>query len=97
MTLAIHPEAAEEAAEAALFYHRRVPDLSLRFRTAVYAAIEHVRSQPLLQRDLGGGLRKAKVNRFPYFVIYRLIGDEKLQILAIAHTSREPRYWKDRL
>jgi plasmid stabilization system protein ParE len=97
MILEIHPDAADEAAEAALFYHDRDHELSLRFRMAVYNAIEQLCSQPLLHRDFGAGLRKSKVNRFPYFVIYRLTGKDSLQVLALAHTSREPAYWKDRL
>jgi toxin ParE1/3/4 len=97
MILEIHPDAADAAVEAALFYHNRDPDLSLRFRMAVYEAIEQLRSQPLLHRDLGAGLRKSKVDRFPYFVIYRLTMKDSLQVLALAHTSREPGYWKDRL
>ncbi len=93
MILVIHPEAADEAAEAAVFYHDSDPDLSLRFRTAVYASIERARSQPLLYRDFGDGLRKVRVNRFPYFIIYRLTGEQELQVLAVAHGSREPGYW----
>jgi hypothetical protein len=38
----------------------------------------------------------ALVKRHPYLVVYALRGDEII-VLAIAHTSREPGYWRERL
>jgi hypothetical protein len=35
------------------------------------------------------------VNRFPYNVVYR-IRDDDIYVVAVAHTSRRPNYWKDR-
>jgi hypothetical protein len=35
------------------------------------------------------------VKRFPYKIVYRERADD-LYIVAIAHTSRRPGYWKDR-
>ena len=96
MKLEIHPEAADETAEAALFYKRRDVEVSRRFRTEVYAAIERARSQPLVYRVFEDDLRKVRVERFPYSVIFRLTADT-LQVLAIAHASREPGYWKQRV
>ena len=97
MKLDIHPEAAHETAEAALFYKRRDPDVSRRFRTEVYAAIERARSQPLVYRVFEDDLRKVKVERFPYAVIFLLTGNNVLQVLAVAHGSREPGYWRHRV
>jgi plasmid stabilization system protein ParE len=42
------------------------------------------------------GTRRALLQRFPYGVIYRVVGDE-IQILAIAHTRQRPGYWIERL
>jgi hypothetical protein len=41
-------------------------------------------------------VRAFGLSRFPYRVIVALIGDERFAI-AVAHTSREPRYWLVRL
>ena len=47
------------------FYKRRDPEVSRRFRTEVYAAIEWARSQPLVYRVFEDDLRKVRVERFP--------------------------------
>ncbi|MGH9495390.1 MAG: type II toxin-antitoxin system RelE/ParE family toxin [Candidatus Sulfotelmatobacter sp.] len=40
--------------------------------------------------------RRYLLKRFPYILIYReWQGD--IQIVAVAHTSRKPGYWKNRL
>jgi hypothetical protein len=45
---------------------------------------------------LGGETRRCLLRRFPYGLIYALDQDDIL-ILAVAHTRREPGYWRDRL
>ncbi len=97
MKLDIHPEAAQETAEAALFYKRRDAEVSRRFRTEVYAAIERARSQPMVYRLFEDDLRKVRVERFPYSVIFRVADNDSLQVLAVVHGSREPGYWKHRV
>lgn len=41
-------------------------------------------------------IRRAKVKRHPYLVIYAVLEDQ-LVVLAIAHTNRNPGYWRDRM
>ena len=41
------------------------------------------------------GVRKLRVNRFPYNLVYRILSDEVL-VLAIAHHRRRPSYWQYR-
>lgn len=36
------------------------------------------------------------LRRFPYAVVFIELGDE-IRVLAIAHTSREPGFWRGRL
>ncbi len=42
------------------------------------------------------GAREAVVRRFPYRVIFVELGQE-LRVVALAHTRRQPGYWRDRL
>ena len=69
------------------------------------AAVNHVlrrlrRLPPSAPRwsDLRGPLeiRRARVKRHPYLVIYAILPDQ-LVIIAIAHTSKQPGYWRDRV
>jgi hypothetical protein len=41
-------------------------------------------------------IRSAKVQRFPYRVVYIVVG-EHVDVLAFAHAKRSPAYWRDRL
>jgi plasmid stabilization system protein ParE len=47
-------------------------------------------------RRTGGKVRRLPLRHFPFFLIYRERGGS-LQIVALAHTSRRPYYWRDRL
>ena len=42
------------------------------------------------------GVRRFPLRRFPFFVIYREF-DDYLEIVALAHHRRRPRYWRSRL
>jgi hypothetical protein len=37
-------------------------------------------------------IRSAKVERFPYRVVYVVIGDD-IDVIAVAHAKRRPAYW----
>jgi toxin ParE1/3/4 len=41
-------------------------------------------------------VRRVPLRVFPFFLIYRR-RDDHLQIVALAHTSRRPNYWRSRL
>jgi hypothetical protein len=44
----------------------------------------------------GGGFRRVNCPVFPYFIAYFIRGDTVV-IAAVAHGSRHPDYWKNRL
>jgi plasmid stabilization system protein ParE len=45
--------------------------------------------------SVGAGYRRKLLERYPYGIIYRIEGEEIL-IIALAHTSRRPAYWRGR-
>jgi plasmid stabilization system protein ParE len=47
-------------------------------------------------RRTRGRVRRFPLRDFPFFLIYRERGGQ-LQIVALAHTSRKPNYWRERL
>ena len=91
-----HPEALKEADEAALFYQKQQPGLETRFLEALEDAISRVRRNPLFYHRIDGEIRKCRLLRFPYGVVYRIKGDN-VEIIAIMHFRRQPGYWKLRL
>jgi toxin ParE2 len=44
----------------------------------------------------GEGIRRCRLGRFPYGLIYTLDNGDIL-VLAVAHLHRRPDYWRDRL
>lgn len=97
----IHAAAAEEAAEAAAWYEKERPGLGADFERAVDAALDLLEAEivPLVAVPGAAGKRGAKrllLRRFPYAVIVRQSATEVV-VVAFAHTSRRPGYWRGRL
>ena len=95
LTFRLHPEADAEAIDAA--EHIKEDDLreAALFKEAVSDCIDWACSQPLIFRCFEADFRKIKVGKFCYLLVFRIAGDE-VQVLAVAHTSRKPGYWKKR-
>jgi toxin ParE1/3/4 len=43
-----------------------------------------------------GGVRRFPLHHFPFVLVYRE-HEEHVEIVALAHTSRKPSYWRSRL
>ena len=94
--LYLHPAAVEEAEAAARWYRERSPRAAARFVDEVNQAIDKILGTPHRWPRGSHGTRKAKLPCFPFAVIYHA-SDDTIQILAVAHGSRRPGYWKNRL
>ena len=96
MTFAFHPEARLEYREAAAFYESRSLGLGAAFTREIEAAIERVVEAPDRWRIIHDDVRRCLTRTFPYGVLY-VIEKEYVLIVAIAHFSRKPGYWHERL
>jgi plasmid stabilization system protein ParE len=81
--------------EAVEWYEMRQPGLGDRFSIAISAAIERILYNPEVFsttrfRMSGSVVRRLVVTRFP-FVIYFYATDAEVVVVAIFHTSRDPR------
>lgn len=90
-----HPKALEEADHAAAFYKEQKLGLDVRFLEALNDTISRIRRNPLLYRCVEGNIRKCRIMRFPYGIIYRATED-RVQVIAIMHLRQAPGYWKSR-
>ena len=93
---AFHQEAAAEYDAAFDWYLRRSPDAALRFDSEVDRALAQIVAAP--QRWAAGShsTRRFLLRQFPFILIYREQASA-IQIMAVAHTSRRPGYWRQRL
>jgi toxin ParE1/3/4 len=90
-----HPAARGELIQSAQYYQAQSPGLGRRFASAVRDAVHRIQEFPLLSPALEGGIRRCRVIRFPYGVIYRA-KPERIEVLAVMHLHRQPGYWKSR-
>jgi toxin ParE2 len=87
--------AQQELDEAIAYYDAQAPGLGNAFLLETVAAIDRIRRFPDAWHPLGEGIRRCRLRRFPYGVIYHFENDDIL-ILAVAHLHRRPDYWRDR-
>lgn len=92
----MHPEAREEFLAAIDYYNDAEPGLGMAFYSEVESAIGLVENYPDLWAEVGGGVRRCLVRRFPFAVLYSRV-TSRIFIYAIMHTKREPGYWRNRL
>jgi toxin ParE1/3/4 len=91
-----HPQAADELQAAADWYSRHDPRAAARFIAAVKSKLKEIRATPARWPLEADGIRQALLPKFKYTVVFR---EHKgtILILAYAHASREPGYWRSRL
>ena len=92
--LQIGDAASAELAEAVRWYEQKRTGLGGEFFDAVTYAVELIRTRPEVG-TLAGRTRSWRLTRFPYRLVYR-VREHAVYIVAIAHTSRRPGYWKNR-
>lgn len=92
----LHPEAHEDLREAAEFYREKAdPTLSLALLAEFERSVGLLLRHPGLGRIWRHGKRRFLMKRFRYALVYSVVGDQ-IRILAIAHLSRRPGYWRRR-
>ena len=99
--LRIHAAAVEEAVEAAAWYEKERSGLGADFENALEAAFDLLEQEIVPLAPAPGiagsrGVKRLLLRRFPYAVVVREY-DTEIFVVAIAHHSRRPGYWRDRL
>jgi plasmid stabilization system protein ParE len=92
----LHPGAIEELREARLWYSERSGATADRFIREVDRAMGLIAESPDRWPAYRRGTRRFLLHRFPFLLVYHEEQDV-IKVLAVAHTSRRPGYWRDRL
>jgi plasmid stabilization system protein ParE len=93
----LHEEAAIEYDAAFDWYRQRSADAALKFDAEVNLAFTEIVQAPHRWAAGPYSTRRFLLRQFPFVVIYRERVRGEIQIVAIAHTSRRPGYWRERL
>lgn len=95
MRIRFLPEAESELLEAARWYREQAFGLDHEFMRCVDDALATVGRAPSLFPLVHRQLRRALVRRFPYAILFEILGDEIL-VYAVIHYRRNPQRWKNR-
>jgi plasmid stabilization system protein ParE len=93
----LHEEAAAEYDAAFDWYLARSPDAALKLDKELDRALSEIAQSPRRWTSGPYGTRRFLLRKFPFLLIYRERAGEEVQIVAVAHTSRKPGYWKERI
>lgn len=88
--------ASNELREALTWYRRRSPRAAENLWLRIQDARRSIVMFPHAAPSIGKRARRFILSGFPYDLIYAVLPDE-IVIVAFAHHSRRPGYWKDRL
>lgn len=92
-----HPAALREYLAAVDWYRQRNRGAAVRFAAEVDRIQLRIGVQPDRYGWYDDDFREAGLLHFPYSVVYRVGPSGDALIVAVAHASREPGYWQDRL
>lgn len=92
-----HRLAAKEMRAAYSWYAARNADAANRFLIAVERAILRIQKDPDSFPIEIQAIRWIRVSRFSYRLVFERIDAAEVMIIAVAHTSRRPRYWRRRI
>jgi plasmid stabilization system protein ParE len=95
-TVIFHRLAVREYRDSRKWYAARSASVAERFRAAVDIAVDRVASQTDSLPILSGEFRWVRVRRFPYVLVFKRRSPDVVMIVAVAHTSRRPGYWRRR-
>lgn len=89
--------ALEESLEIEAYLEAQRSGLGGAFRAELNAVVDLLLTFPEAAPVVSPkGVRRRPLQRFSYAVLYTLV-DDLLLVLAVAHTSRAPSYWDERL
>jgi len=82
--------------EAFDWYDGRRPGLAHEFAAEVQRVFDRIAANPQMHGVVFADVRKGVVHRFPYCVLYRPHPD-RVEVIAVFHTSRDPSIWQSRI
>ena len=90
-------EAKQEIRDGIAWYAKSSTRTSKRFKERVREMLQYLSRNPKHFGWYDDDFRHVVLNPYPYTIIYHELPDGIVQVIAVAHTSREPGYWNERV
>jgi len=91
----LRPAAAADLESGYRWYEQQRGGLGDEFLAGVRTTLDAIEADPAAYPVLHRDTRRALVRRFPYAILYRLVG-ERVVIVGCMHVRRSPRRWRGR-
>ncbi len=91
----LHPEARLEVREALDWYLERSVQAADGFLDQFDLGIQFIVQNPESWPEYEAGTRRCVLRKYPYSIVYREVG-EFIEVVAVTHHKRRPRYWVGR-
>ena len=95
MTVRFLVEAEVELDDAIVYYEAQLAGLGVEFAAEIRAGLARIEEFPDAWQLLGRRVRRYRMNRFPYGIVYTIHGDD-IFVVAVMHLHRKPDYWQTR-
>jgi len=95
LPLDFHPAVRDEIDDAHNWYEQRRPGLGNNFLDEVQRVLAEITANPARYGFADADIREGLLARFPYAVYYRVLAD-RIRVLAVYHSSRDPSGWQSR-
>jgi toxin ParE1/3/4 len=93
--LILRPVAQAEFDEATDWYEQKKAGLGVDFVTEINRVLETIRANPARFPVVCNDVREAIASIFPSAVYYRVKSD-RIMVLAVFHSARDPNVWQQR-
>ena len=94
-SLEISEEAEKDFDNSYEYYFNDSPEIADAFFQRINISLEIIRRSPLAFQKIHKSLRRVIVKKFPFVIYYQVVG-HTIRIIAIFHTSRNPKVWTAR-
>jgi toxin ParE1/3/4 len=78
------------------YYEARESGLGEHFVAEIRRVLSLVAEYPEVEAEIWNTRRRFLLDRFPYGVIYRILEDGSVRVLAVMHLRKCPGYWHRR-
>ena len=95
LEIRVRTRAREDLTEAASWYESQNPGLGSEFINEVERAFSQIADNPSGYRVIYRDTQRAMLQRFPFGIFYR-ISKQTVTVIAVMHSSRDPRRWMQR-